>query len=138
MIVYTAHMPMGRDRKIVHLTSKDRNVYYRFVSIERGMSGAVSIPRNNEHRIFLTCSSLDEGSIRGQLAQINMCGVDEISIVYEHMAQWKIDLLHRLQEEGILYELTPGPSGWHYAVVHPDKLPECLHLEFLENGEIRW
>ncbi len=143
MITYTAYMPMDRMSKVVHLVSLDPNVYYKFVSVERNPTGATGI--QGEHRIFLSASVLDEGTIRDRLAQINMCERDQIRIVYERAAKWKIDLLRKLEEEGVVREDQPVPTSdyrhvayWPFEVRKADKLPECLRREFLELGEIRW
>ena len=50
----------------------------------------------------------------------------------------KIDLLRKLEKEGILQEDCPERNFWRFRVLQPLKLPEELQVEYQRLGEIRW
>lgn len=59
-------------------------------------------------------------------------------------SQEKIDLLDRLENEGVVRQECPVSNDyrtvayWPYSVVKPERLPEKLKPEYEKLGEIRW
>ena len=79
---YQAFMPMGRDRKIVHLKASVQYAYARFVCFEQLIAGTSISCEMTSHgaRYFITMRSLDEESIKVLLAKINSCAPEQIEI----------------------------------------------------------
>jgi hypothetical protein len=50
----------------------------------------------------------------------------------------KASLLEGLEKRGIIRELCPRPTYWHYQVFQPEQLPASLQKEFRRLGELRF
>lgn len=80
---YTAFMPMGRDRKIVHIKANDA-VAYRFISFEQLPSGvSFCFPvKGRDDIVVVTLMSLTEENIKAELATLNGCEPENIRIMF--------------------------------------------------------
>ena len=76
----------------------------------------------------------EEGANQKKGSLVWSC-IDQI-LIYP-LKKSKLDRLQALQNEGILRELCPRSSHWHYEVLQPNRLPAEFHQEFEELGEIR-
>lgn len=83
---YTAYMPMGSDRKIVHLRCDEERCSYRYISFEQVRGETHVIMAKNDHLgdvIHFGIPSLDERSIKMELALTNHDQDDDDKIEIE-------------------------------------------------------
>lgn len=79
---YTAFMPMGRDRKIVHLRCNDEKCTYRYISFEQSLHGlgVLGVRCAPDDALHLEARYLDEETIKGLIVDFNHREGDQVEI----------------------------------------------------------
>ena len=49
-----------------------------------------------------------------------------------------IEELRELEAKSIIKEALPHPNYWRFDVIHEERLPEDLQLEYVKYGELQW
>lgn len=81
--IYHKYLPFGESGRLAHLEADSSDTPFRFVGVRRSRQGfTMGATKALEHgmRCFITSLSLEDEILRGHLAALNGCAIENVEI----------------------------------------------------------